>query len=296
MTTRSREASAGLGWLTQGFSVGFRHPKPLFGGAALLVVACLLPSLITMPMQFHALRAGTPPSTTTSVLIMAISMVFGLLIIPLYAGYLQLVDAAERAQPARAFDIFKPYRHGQAWRLIGLGLANLAIYIAGIAIIMLATGSGIVSWYMQVLAAQAIHELLPGGFWIAMALLMVFGLLMMGFYAISLGQVALNRRSVFGAVGDGITGALKNVLPLFVFALTSLLAWIAVIIVLVIVVMLIALVAKLISSWLMIVVIVPFYIALFLMMFTVMFGVMYHLWRDVCGGDAVIATPPPLVA
>lgn len=299
MATRSRGAGAGFGWLTNGIRVGFNHPKPLFGGAALLVAACLLPSLVTLPMQFHAARAGTPPSTTTSIAIMAISVLFGLLIIPLYAGYLQLVNAVEREQAAHASDIFKPYRQGEAWRLIGLGLADFAVYIAGIVIIILATGGGIASWYTQALAAQANQQLppaLPGSFWITIALLMAFGLLMMGFYAISLGQVALNRRSVFGAIGDGVAGALKNVLPLLVFALSSLLAWIVAAIVLVIVIMLLTLLAKLISPWMMLVVLIPFYIALLLFMFTVMFGVMYHLWRDVCGEDMATATSPPLAA
>lgn len=299
MAIRSKEAAAGFGWLSNGIRTGFGHPKPLFGGAALLVVACVLPSLVTMPMQFLATRTGTPMSPTSSVAIMALSMLFGLLIVPLYAGYLQLVDAAERQQAPRASDIFKPYRQRQAWRLIGLGLANLAIYIAGFALIILATGSGIVHWYMQVLAAQASHQLppaLPGGFWTALALFLVFALWMTGFYAISLGQVALNRRSVFGAIGDGATGALKNVLPLLVFALSSVIAWIVAIGALLIVALVLALLTKLVGTWLMLAVFVVLYIAMFLLMFTVMFGVMYHLWRDVCGDDSAAATPPPLAA
>lgn len=299
MATRSKGPGAGFGWLTNGIRVGFEHPKLLFGGAALLVVACVLPSLITVPMQFYAMRAGTPPSAAISLVTMAISMLYALLIIPLYAGYLQLVNAAERQETARVSDIFKPYRQGEAWRLIGLGLANLAIYIAGIAIIVLATGRGIVGWYVQAQMAQFNHQLppaLPGGFWATMALLMVFGLWMMGFYAISLGQVALNRRSVFGAIGDGINGALKNVLPLLVFALSSVLVWIVAIVVFLIVALLLALLAKLIGAWLMVVVFVSLYIGLLLFMFSMMFGVMYHLWRDVCDDDAANAMPPPLAA
>lgn len=299
MTTRSRGPGAGCGWLTNGIGVGFRHPKPLFGGAAFLVVACLLPSLITLPMQFHAMRAGTPPSMATSLLIMAISVVFGLLIIPLYAGYLQLVDTVERGQAGRARAVFNPYRQGEAWRLIGLGVANFVIYIGGIAIIILATGGGIARWYVQALAAQANRELppsLPGGFWLAVALLMVFALFMMGFYAISLGQVALNRRNVFGAIGDGVAGALKNVLPLLVFALCAALASIAVMVVFFILVLLLALVGKLISIWLVFLIVVPLYIALFLLMFTVMFGTMYFLWRDVCGDSTMPPLPPQLAA
>ncbi|OOG60176.1 hypothetical protein [Rhodanobacter sp. C03] len=300
MTTRSRGPSAGFGWLTKGFSVGFRHPKPLLGGAAFLAVVCLLPSLITMPLQFHAINAGTPLSPAAFGWIMAVSMLLSLLTVPLYAGYLQVVDAAERGLPARALDIFKPYREGEALRLIGYGLAIIVVYVAMFGIVIAATGGGVASWYMQAFTAQANHQppptALPDGFGLTIALFMVLGLFMMGFYAISLGQVALRRRNVFGAIGDGMIGALKNVLPLLVFALTSILAWIAVTIVLVIVIMLLALLAKLISSWLVLVVIVPFYIALFLVMFTVMFGVMYHLWRDVCGDDSVTGMAPALAA
>ncbi|WP_201312677.1 hypothetical protein [Dyella sp. EPa41] len=290
MTTRSNGPSAGLGWLANGFSVGFRHPKPLLGGAALLIVACLLPTLITLPMQFGAMANGTPASPTAVVSIMAVSMLVSLLILPLYAGYLQVVDAAERGLPARARDVFNPYRQGEAWRLIGFGLANIVVYIAVIGIVIVLAGGGIVSWYMQALTAQAAHQPppgLPSGFGTAMALFMVVGLFMMGFYAISLGQVALGKRSVFGAMGDGVVGALKNLLPLVVFAVSLVLAWIVVIIAFAIVALVLTLIAKFVGAWLMLVLMVPLYLALMLTMIAVMFGVMYHLWRDVCGGDAM---------
>jgi hypothetical protein len=300
MTIRSKGPLAGFGWLTHGISVGYRHPKPLLGGAAFLVLACLLPSLITLPMQFHAINAGTPLSPATFGWIMVGSMLLGLLTVPLYAGYLQMVDAAERGLPARARDIFKPYRQGEAWRLIGFGLAMIVVYAAMFGIVIAATGGGIARWYMQVLAAQANHQppptALPDGFGIAMALFMVLGLLMMGFYAISLGQIALRRRNVFGAIGDGMIGALKNVLPLLVFALSAALAWVVVAIAFLIIAALLSLLGALISPWVVLVVIVPLYIVLFLMVFAVMFGVMYYLWRDVCGDDIVTGLDPAIAA
>ncbi len=295
MTTRSNGPSAGLGWLTNGFSAGFRHPKPLLGGAALLVVACLLPSLVTLPMQFRALATGVPQSPTAAIGIMAISMLVGLLILPLYAGYMQVVDAAERGLPARALDIFNPYRRGEALRLVGYGLANLGLYIVLFGIVIALTGRGMVSWYMQALAAQAAHEPPPGlppGFAATMALFMVLAFFMMAYYAISLGQVALRQRSVFGAIGDGLVGAVKNLLPLLVFALSLVLAWLVVLIAFLVVALLLAFVSKLMAPWLMLVLIIPLYIALFLTMFAVMFGVMYYLWRDVCGDDVM----PDMVA
>lgn len=290
MATRSKGPGAGFGWLIRGIGAAFRHPKPLFGGAALLVVAILIPSLITVPLQFFALRSGTPNPATFG-WIMALSMLIGLLIVPLYAGYLQLIDAAEEGLVARAGDIIKPYREGKALRLIGYGVVLVVAYLAVFGVILATTGSSVAHWYVDVLAAQANHEppptTLPDGFGITLLLVVVFGIFMMGFYSIGLGQVTLRNRSVFGAISDGVVGALKNLLPLLMLALGLILAWIAVALGFGILVGVLALIARLISAWLMFVVVIPLYIALLLVTFASMFGVMYHLWRDVCGDDFV---------
>ncbi|MBS0432406.1 MAG: hypothetical protein JSS21_08410 [Proteobacteria bacterium] len=299
MTTRAKGPLSGFGWLQRGIGVGFRHPKPIFGGAGFLLLACLVPSLITLPLQFQMRTAGASPNLVIFGGIMVVSMLIGLLIVPLYAGYLQVIDAAERGLPTRARDIFNPYRQGEAVRLIGYGLALIAIYIAVLAVVIAATGGGIARWYMQVLSAQANHQLPPGlppGFGIAMALLTVFGLFMMGFYSVSLGQIALRRRGVFHAIGDGVMGALKNLLPLIVLAVTLVLAWIVVMIAFAILAVLLALLGKLVGAWLMLLLVIPLYIALLLVVLTVMFGVVYYLWRDVCGGDPASGMAPAIAA
>jgi hypothetical protein len=298
VTTQSKGPWAGFGWLQRGISVGYRHPKPIFGGAVILLLIVMVPSLIMLPFQFHFLGAATPsPAVFAS--IMAASMLIGLLIVPLYAGYLQVIDAAERGLPASATGIFNPYRQGDALRLIGYGLALVVIYLALVGIIILAAGRGIVGWYMQVLAAQANHLPPPGlpqGFGIAMALLTVMGLFMMGFYSVSLGQVALRGRGVFNALGDGFLGALKNLLPLLVLAASLVIAWIVVAIATTIVILVLALLGKLVGVWLMFVLVIPIYIALVLVIFTVMFGVMYYLWRDVCEGDTTSGAAQTIAA
>ncbi|MGH8212872.1 MAG: hypothetical protein ACREPP_06565 [Rhodanobacteraceae bacterium] len=288
MTTRSKGPLAGFGWLQHGISASFRHPKPMFGGAGLLLLACLVPSLLTLPLQFSLRDAGAPPSPAVFIWVFAGSMLLGLLIVPLYAGYLQVVDAAERGQPARARDVFKPYRQGEALRLIGYGLALIVIYVALLGIVIVATGSGIVGWYMQALSAQANHQLPPGlphGFGLTLLMMMLAGLFIMGFYSISLGQIALRRRGVFNAIGDGLMGALKNLLPLLVLAFSLLVAWIILAIALLIVIGVIVLIGKLAGVWLVLLLAIPIYIAMMLLVFAVMFGVMYYMWRDVCGDD-----------
>ncbi|MEO7066843.1 MAG: hypothetical protein ABI114_08060 [Rhodanobacter sp.] len=226
-------------------------------------------------------------------------MLFGLLIVPLWAGYLQLVDAAERGRSARIRDIFKPYQQGDAPRLIGYGLTVLVGYVAIFGIIVMTVGRGVASWYMHVLTTpmnpQALPTL-PDGFGVTVALMVVFSLFMFGFYAISLGQVALRGRSIFEAIGDGVSGALKNLLPLFVYAVTLFLTFIVVLIGVVIVAVLLALLAKFVGEWLLFVLVVPLYIALFLILYAVMFGAMYHLWRDVCVGEPEASASSSLTA
>jgi hypothetical protein len=250
-------------------------------------------------VQFHAQQAGAPANLSTLGWLMGGSMLVGLLLVPLYAGYLQVLDAAERGLPARALDIFKPYRQGEAWRLLGYGLAMILVYVALFAIINAAAGGGIPSWYVQTLTAQASHQPpppLPVGIGSAMALSVVVVIFMMGFYAISLGQIALRQRSVSGAIGDGMIGALKNVLPLIVFAVCAILAEIVLLIVFLIAAAMLALIASLVGGWLVLVLLVPLYIALLLAIFTAMFGVMYYLWRDVCGDDIVTDMAPQIAA
>lgn len=128
-----------------------------------------------------------------------------------------------------------------------------------------------------------------------MALFTVLCLFMMGFYSISLGQITLRQRSVFGAIGDGIVGALKNLLPLLVFALSFLLVGVVAIIAIALVAFLLALLGKLVGVWLVLVLMIPFYIAVMLLMFTMTFGAMYHLWRDVCG-DGITPDMAPATA
>lgn len=289
MRTRSRGPWAGFGWLKRGIGASFRHPKPLWGGAALLLLLCLLPSMLALPFQLHALGPGARPDPVLFAGLMAGSALLGLLLIPLYAGFLQVVDAAERGLPARARDIFMPYRAGEALPLIGYGLALIAIYVIAFGTVVVATGGGIARWYLQMLSAQAHHQpppmALPQGFGVALTLLVLLGLFMTGFYAISLGQVALRRRSVFGAIGDGLVGALKNALPLTVFAVSLVVAWVGLMLGLLLVVGVLALLGKLVGVWLVLVLVIPLYVVLLLGILTAGFGVGYHLWRDVCGDD-----------
>lgn len=299
MTTRSKGPGAGFGWLKDAISVVWRRPKPLLGGAAFLLLICITPSLITLPLQLHAVRAGAQASPAFFGCVMVGALLFGLLLVPLYAGYLQTINAAAHGLPARASDIFQPYQRGQAMALIGYGLAMVVLYVAVMGTIVAVAGGHVIQWYMQALTARANHQLPPGlpdGIGTLFALLMVFGLFLWAFYAISLGQVALGARGVTAAIGDGLVGALKNLLPLLVFLLSMLVFALVIAIAVAVIGGLLALVAKLTSPWLVVVLAVPLYLATMLAINTVMHSAMYYLWRDVCGDDSVATVGAALAA
>lgn len=299
MATRSRTPLAGFRWLWQAINLGRSNPRAVFGGAALLLVASLLPSLLTLPIQMGWLRTGAP-QPQTFFLLLGCSSLIGLFLVPVFAGYLRVIDAAERGQPARARDVFAPYRQGETLRLAGYGLAMLLVYLLMLALIVGAAGRDLAGWYMQVLGAQASGQApptqLPEGFGIAIAMAAVLGLLVMGVYSISLGQVALRGRSVPGALRDGLAGSIKNVLPLLVFALSLLVAWIVAALLMTVAVVVASLLAKLVGAWLLVVLAVPVYLAFVIAIFVVMFGTMYHLWRDVCDEGPGTSPAPALAA
>ena len=296
MATRAKGPLAGFGWLKNAINLGRGNPKAVFGGAALVALLSLVPSLVTLPIQ---LAVG--PGLGMMAVVMGLSMLCGLLLVPLIAGYMRIVDAAERGLAAKATDVFAPYRSGEAPRLMGFGLVMLLVYVLVLALIAAIAGGELISWYGQVLAAQgnptAISSLaLPEGFGRVMVAGIVLGLLMMGVYSISLGQVALGGRGVLDSMRDGFLGSFKNVLPLVVLALSGIVASLVFMLVAGVLVFLVVLVGNLGGMWLVYALLVPIYIALVVAMFVVMFGVMYHLWRDVCGEAADSGPAAPVLA
>ena len=289
MSTRAMGPIAGFRWLMNAINLGRNNPKAVFGAAALSMVLMLVPSLLTVPLQM----TGTQSAGRMAAVI-AISMLFGLLLAPLYGGLLSIIDAAERGRPARATDVFAPYRAGGgAVRMIGFAFGMLVVYAAIVAIVLGVVGTGIIHWYTEVLAAQAAKSTtmpaLPAGFGTAVALFAVFWLLVMGVYAVGFGQVALAGRSPLAALKDGFVGSIKNLLPLLMLVVGLFVAWIAVALAVIVLVGIAALLAKLVGAWVLFVVAVPVYIALILALYVVMFGVMYFMWRDVCGGSDMSA-------
>lgn len=297
MTTKAMGPLAGFRWLMKGINMGRHNAKAVFGGAALILVAALLPTLITMPIQFTL-----QPGVTGQMLIFAFSIIASMLLLPLVGGYLGLIHASESGRAARATDVFAPYRNGGWLPLVGLGLLLMVAYVLAMVAIAAVAGMDFFSWYMQLmLSAQdgaadpALLDEMPGGLGAALALGFVLWLFLSGVYAISMGQLAIGGRGVLASLGDGFVGGFKNLLPLLVLSLAGLVAVLLFALAMGLLFALVGMLSTMVGSWLLLVIGIPVYIVVLLVTYVVVFGVMYGMWRDVCGGGSVPDAPAEAV-
>ena len=129
----------------------------------------------------------------------------------------------------------------------------------------------------------------PDGLGRIMAIGALFALFMGVVYAIGFGQVALGDRRVGEAFVDGLRGTIKNVLPIVVLAVVSVIGMFVLVFGVALIAVLVTLVAGMVSKALAVVVLIPIYFALILLMYVVMFGVMYFIWRDICADVSPMA-------
>jgi len=298
MTTRAVSPGQGWRWLRQAIDLGRHDPKAVFGAVALLAAIALVPSVVQMVFQ-----TGLGLGPEAVIWVLGLTTIVSLVVYPLLiGGMLRVIHAAENGQPTRATAIFQTFRAGSdRGRLIGFGLVMTAIYLAVFLAVISLLGEDFMTWYWQLITAAQAQQAggapmsaeamaLPDGFGRVMAIGSLFALFMGGVYAIGFGQVALGGRRIGEAIGDGVTGTLKNVLPIVVLAVIAVLAMFALVLVVGLVAAILMLVGGLVHKALGVALLAPIYLGMLLVVYVVMFGVMYFMWRDICA-DA----PPPVV-
>ena len=296
MQMRAMGPGAGWRWLRRGINLGAHNPRAIFGAAALLMLVALVPSVIQVVAQLGFGLQGRALLSVIGVVMLVSLLVYPLLI----GGFLRIIDASEHGRPIRATALFDTFRSGQGGaRMIGFGMLMTVVYLAVFLLVLRAFGSEFLGWYWQVVnlaSAQQPGQLDPASipampasvadnFGRVVALGSVCVLFLAGIYAIGFGQIALAGRGVGGAMADGFVGALKNLLPLLVMALCSIVLGLLLLFGVGLLVMLLSLVGSLVHPALSMVLALPVYVGMLLVLYVVIFGVMYHVWRDVCGGD-----------
>lgn len=297
MTTQAMGPMAGFEWLKNAINLGRNNPKAVFGGAALLLASVLAVAFVAGLLQVALTAAMGPGMITMTIgMLVLMALVMGVLSV-LMVGYLRLIDADESGRSARAFEVFAGFGD-LATSLRTFGFVVLLAIVQNLLLfgLLAVFAGGVVDWYMQVMEASAggaapAITALPDGFGIAGLVMALVGVVFFAIQAIGLCQIALRGRGVAGALGDGIVGAFKNLLPLLVFTAACIVAMVVAGIVLFLLALLVGVMAKLAGAWLAVVLGIPLYLLVLLGVYVVMFGAMYHLWRDVCGSDGVIEAP-----
>lgn len=287
MTTRANGPLAGLAWLKRGLNSGRHNPRAIFGGAALLMVAALIPGFLQAFVHM-VLKPGPGGAT----IIAAVTTVLAVLLLgPLMGGYLRVIDASERGQPAHAADILAPFRNAHdAQRLIGFSFVMLLVQLGALSLLFAVFGQGLQNlqdWYLRV--AELMQQTTPGkpaqlppapdGLGGLFSLGGLFAVFVAAVFAVGLGQVALRDRGIGTALLEGLAGATRNLLPLLVMAVVALALLMAAAVAL----LLVGAALALLHPVLVVAVFLPLYMAFVLVVYVVMFGVMYHLWRDIAG-------------
>lgn len=298
MTTRAVRPGRGWGWLQQAINLGRHNPRAIFGATALMALVALIPSVLQIALQY-----AFKESPTATMAVMAITTVVSMVVTALLiGGLLRVIHAAESGQPTHATAIFDTFRDSHLrGRLIGFGVLMMVIYLGVFVAVISLFGQDFMRWYWEMItSAQAMQAAgatapppdlagMPEGVGRIMAIGSLFAMFMGGVYAVGFGQVALGDRRVGEAFADGLRGTVKNVLPIIVLAVLSVLGMFVLTLGVVLVAGIITLLVGMVSKALALVLLVPIYFGMILLMYVVMFGVMYFMWRDICT-DA----PPPL--
>lgn len=300
MTTQATGPLAGIRWLRNGINLGRQNAGAVFGGAAIVALAALLPAIVQVLVQMVV-----QPGPDGMMFVAALSTILSVIIMaPLVGGYLRLIDASEHGRPAAAMDVFAAFRAGgDAGRLIGFGVLMTLVYVAIAMALIAMFGEGFMEWYMQIARLQAEAGAggridpgqvpqLPEGAGRLMAAGSIVFLFLSGVYAIGFGQIALAGRSIGPAVGEGVVGTAKNLLPILLLAAVVVLVSIPLLLIVTIVFALVGGIGGLFHPVVAAILVLPLYFALMIALYVVMFGVMYYLWRDVCAGGASPASAP----
>ena len=292
MTTRAVGPGKGWSWLVRAANLGSQNAKALFGAAAWLMAIALVPTAVQVILQ-----KTMPESPALMGAVMAFTLLYSAIAMPpATAGLLRVIHAVETGVPVRAAAIFDGYRQNPG-RVIGLSLVllGLAVRVRGGALALFG-GHFLQGLEEFVVAAQTATASggtpqlppLPDGIGTLVGLLVIFGLFFNGVYALSFGQAALGGRGIGEAIGDGIAGTFKNVLPLLVMLVVVLVAGVVAMVAVGLVMALLAAIGSLVHPAVAMLLVAPVYLALLVAIYVIAFGVMYYMWRDICGDAAPV--------
>lgn len=286
MTERSVSLATPYRWLNEAVAMCRAHPRLLFGAAAVMLGAALLPSLLQL-----VLVALLKPSATVSVAIQVLFVILGLFWMPpITGGFYRVVHAVHEGRAVQPFDVFAVF--GDAAAALRLIVTNLIFVVVTIALLALMfglafafAGQALIDFFLSFSALKQGASLpsLPG---VLLPLIIVLAIVMIVVSTaqqLAAAQVALSERSAAAAAGDALKVAVRNIGAWLLFYLPISLIAMVVIVVFGLVVGLVFGLLSALSPVLAGLLIAPLALALALVLYALVFCFYYQAWRDTLG-------------
>jgi hypothetical protein len=286
MDIRKLPAGQGVAWFRQAVNLGARNPKAVFGAALLFILSVYALAFVLMLPAMEFMGPATPAATM--IVRMVPSFLAILVVLPvLFAGLMHVIREAEAGRPARARDLYAPFRDARARRLAALGLVQLLFATIGAIVVVPLTGSAY--WHDYFVAMQAAMggsvPLVPEPAHPVLLLLfqLLFNYVTYAVVLFSVPLILFSGQGLLEAIGNSLRAAAKNVLPNLVAGLVFLAAVVVAGLAMMLLGLLASLIGGVVSSvvgaLLAVVIVLCFGVAVMV----VLTGTAYFAWRDTFG-------------
>jgi len=297
MQVRKVPTRQGLAWFRDAINLGSRNPKAVFGAALLLIGAMYLFVAILGVAAAMLGGAGDGEAASGALMFVALAMTLALMMLMpiLLGGLMHVIREVEAGRPARATDLFAPFRSGRLPQLAALGVLQVVVAIVFGLLLVSITGTDYMKEYMA-----AMHDLMSGALKAmpeprhpVLLFVLQVGYNYFTYVAMLLAVplVLFSRATVLDAVRDALRASVSNVAPnllaAVLFVLGTLVAFLVVVLLAVLLGTLGALVHPIVGTLLTAAVLLAFGTALLV----VLAGGAYFAWRDSFEGEG--SSPPP---
>ncbi|BCT92188.1 hypothetical protein LYSHEL_12120 [Lysobacter helvus] len=293
MQVRHVPARQGLAWFRDAINLGSRNPKAVFGAALLLIGAMYL---FVVVLGLAATLFGRGQGAAASGALMGVAAVMTLalmMLMPiLLGGLMHVIREVEAGRPARATDLFAPFKSGRLPQLATLGVLQVVVAIVFGLLLVSITGTDYVKEYMAAMRDISTLMTMPEPRHPILLFVLQVGYNYFTYVAMLLAVplVLFSRVSVMDAVRGALRASVSNVAPNLLAAVLFVLGTVVAVVVVVLVAVLLgalgALVHPIVGGVLSSAVLLAFGTALLV----VLAGGSYFAWRDTFEGEGM---PPP---
>ncbi len=290
---RSVPASHGAAWIGKAINTLRAQPGPITGAVSFLAIPVFLLVGIQVFAQFK-LTAGSTEMIAVQVVTTLVMAFIGAL---MSVGVLRVIDTIVRGGEGRATAVFSVFSDSDVMaRTLLFALLVLTLTVALFAVVLLALGPDMLAWYGSVLtqsfqSAEAAAPPIVRSVWLPALLGIVGVVLLAGLNTFGYAQVALTRASAVDAIVVGLQATGRNLMPIIVNMVLTILLMIVLVIPAVLLMLLFGFIGALVHPMAVAVVVGVMYFAFVIALYALIFGIMYHAWRDVLGEPEVPVGP-----